>query len=209
MLNRWNRRMYALICKKEQTVIGAIANSDVQRYEWLVANLAQANTQSYQDEYNRFWQMNSFKGLSSQFYQTYFNFLDPAKPMPSLRRVCEALYQIPRAQGDQALQFSFATKLRHMLNRELPIYDGRVASFYLFGEPSIKIPLPQRINGFIVFNNALKREYRRVLITGVLAQPIEGFKKRFSNPPLHTDVKIIDWLIYAFVQLWGSGKISW
>jgi len=201
--------MYALICKNEQTVIGAIANSDVQRYEWLVANLAQANTQSYQDEYNRFWQMSSFKGLSSQFYQTYFNLLNPAKPIPTLRSVCETLYQIPRAQGDQALQFSFATKLRHMLNRELPIYDGRVASFYLFEEPSIKIPLRQRINGFIVFNNAVSREYRRLLISGVLAQPIDGFKKRFSKSPQHTDVKIIDWLIYGFVQLWGSGKISW
>lgn len=213
MLDRWNRRMYALICKNEQAILTAIdPQKDVQKYESLVSKIGEASNPQYQDEYKNFWQMKRAH-LGSSFDQAYFSALDPSKTIPALRSLCQTLYRFPRLRGDQALQFSFATKLRHMLNRQLPIYDDRVASFYLFQPPSTKLPLRQRVNAFIVFHNFLIHEYKRVLNSGVLAKPIaafkQHFKQQFNDPPAHTDVKIIDWLIYGFVRLADKGKIAW
>ncbi len=156
--------------------------------------------------------------LGSGFDQAYFGALNPAKPLPGLRGLCQALYQFPRLRGDQALQFSFATKLRHMLNRNLPIYDDRVASFYLFQPPPLlwcksastaNLRLRQRINGLIAFHNFLIHEYQRVLSSGPLASPIAAFKRQLKPTSMHTDVKIIDWLIYGFVRLADKGQIVW
>lgn len=205
---RWNRRMYGVICRNQQAILAAIPRTDVQKYEWLVTNIGQANNPQYQDEYKKFWLMKRAQ-LGNSFDQAYFTALNPTRPLPGLRSLCQMLYQIPRLRGDQALQFSFATKLRHMLNRQLPIYDDRVARFYLFQPPSTKLPLRQRINGLVVFHNRLIHEYKRVLSTGVLANPIAAFKQQFNNPPAHTDVKVIDWLIYGFVRLADNEMITW
>ena len=217
MLDRWNKRMYALICKNQQLILTAIEkDKGVPAYELLVSNIGRANDPQYQDKYKDFWMMKRAH-LGSSFDRAYFSALNPNQPMPSLRNLCQVLYQFPRLRGDQALQFSFATKLRHMLNRQLPIYDDRVASFYLFQAPpalwcksvlSANLRLRQRINGLIVFHNFLIHEYR-VVSSGVLAGAIAAFRQRFNDPRQHTDVKIIDWLIYEFVRLANQGKIAW
>lgn len=209
MLDRWNRRMYALICRNQQPILAAIdPKEDVQEYEWLVSHIGQANKPDYQDRYKGFWSMKRAH-LGTRFDAAYFGALNTAQPMPSLRNLCQMLYQFPRLKGDQALQFSFATKLRHMLNRKLPIFDDRVACFYLFQKPSNDLPLLQRINGLTIFQNFLGGEYRRVLSKGFLAGPISAFRQTFQNSPAHTDVKIIDWLIYGFVRLSDKGQITW
>jgi hypothetical protein len=209
--------MYGLICKNQKAIIALIdREKGVPEYESLVSRIAQAQNPEYQDEYKNFWAMKTAQ-LGGKFDQAYFTALNPTKPIPAVRNLCEMLYQFPRLRGDQALQFSFATKLRHMLNRELPIYDNRVASFYLFqpppvlwckSAPSTKLRLEQRINGLIVFHNFLINEYKR-LRRGLLANPIAAFKQQLQPTSIHTDVKIIDWLLYGFVRLADKGQITW
>jgi hypothetical protein len=200
--------MYNLICRNEQIIISTINKEHgVPQYEWLISNIGQAHDTNYQNEFKKFWMMKQAH-LGDSFDQAYFTALSTGEPTPSLRSFCQTLHQFPRLRGDRALQFSFVTKLRHMLNRKLPIYDDRVASFYLFQSPSRTLPLTQRINGLITFHNFLIHEYRRVLSTGLLENPLAAFKQQFNNSPAHTDTKIIDWLIYGFVRLADKGQIA-
>jgi hypothetical protein len=104
------------------------------------------------------------------------------------------------------LQFSYPTKLCHMVSPKLPIYDSRVARFYLFQEPSTHWPLPTRITAYVAFHDFLRNEYARILSGNLLKPAIDGFRQRF-NPKQHTDEKIIDWLIWAFIDWVDSGAL--
>jgi hypothetical protein len=157
--------------------------------------------------YKKFWQMNLAQ-MGSTFHQKYFNALNTTKPL-TLRGLCKMLYPYSkRRKGTPTLQFSFPTKLRHMIKPQLPIYDKKVVRFFLFQEPSTKLPWEQRLNGYIVFHNFLIREYRRVIGCGQLATAIAAFHQQF-HPQQHTEEKIIDWLILTFVELADKGQINW
>src|SRR6266852_5817522 len=150
MLARWNTRMYSTICKNQQAIISAIyPKKDVQAYESLLKRVGQASNQQYQRDYKDFWRMHRAQ-LGTSFYQAYFNALNTANPL-TLRGLCKQLDPYSkRSNGAPTLQFSFATKLRHMINPQLPIYDVQVGRFFLFREPSTKLPWDQRVDGYIV-----------------------------------------------------------
>jgi hypothetical protein len=111
-----------------------------------------------------------------------------------------------RRDGRQSLQFSFATKLLHMTNPVLPIFDSQIAGFYFFQETGTGLNLQQRIDGFVAFHAFLVQEYARVLRFGLLAKAIEEYRRQLK--PQHvTDEKIVDSLIWAFVGLLRKGAL--
>ena len=116
-----------------------------------------------------------------------------------LNILAHELYQIPINTNRQALQFSFCTKLCHMLNREIPIYDSRIRIFYNFVEPIRELPVVQRIDGYVQFHQFLINEYNRVLNEGLLAPSIQAFRQHLG-PQHFTDIKVIDSLIWAFIN---------
>jgi hypothetical protein len=199
--------MYSTVTKYQQTIIGSISQQDVNEYEWLLNNVRQASTVSYQQKYRNFWVMNRAR-LRSGFYATYFGALNAARTQgPMLSNLCQSLYQSStRSNGQQSLQFSFATKLLHVASPQLPIYDSHVVRFYLFQEPDTKQSLQARINSLIAFHDFLIKEYARVINSGQLASAIAAFRQRFS-PQHHTDEKIIDWLIWGFVGVADGGAL--
>jgi hypothetical protein len=199
--------MYDLINQFAQTVVGSISLDHVTDYEWLVQNVGQATAPDYQKRYRRFWAMNVAQ-LSPAFYTTYFGTLSAAAShVPTLGSVAQTLHDASaRQKGQKSLQFSFATKLMHMTNRHLPIYDSQVTGFYFFQEPSRKLALKERINGFVALHDFLIGEYARVLNGRLLATAIQEFRLRL-NPQHFTDEKIIDSLIWAFVGLLKKGAL--
>lgn len=144
--------------------------------------------------------------VSTAYYTPYFQALRAATTRtPDLGQLCATLCsfstrkKIKSEETTQTLQFSYPTKLCHMVDPTLPIYDSRVALFYLFQEPSTDWPRTMRITAYIAFHEFLKCEYARVLSVNLLKPAIDGFKQKF-NPKQHTDEKIIDWLIWAFMK---------
>jgi hypothetical protein len=197
--------MYSVICTFQQTIISSISPQEVTNYDRLRQNVGQANTAAYQQLYRDFWGMNVAQ-LSIGFYTTYFEFLK-ATTTPTLANLCQALYDSSaRRDGTRTLQFSFATKLLHTLNPHLPIFDSKVARFYLFEPPSSDRPAPERIGKLTVFHGFLKAEYERVINSSQLATAIDAFHQRF-NPQQHTDEKIVDWLIWKLVNLADGGAL--
>jgi hypothetical protein len=200
--------MYDLINQFAQTVVSTIAikPAHVTDYEWLLQNVGQATQPNYQKKYREYWGMDAAQ-LSPAFYTAYFGALNSARTnMPTLSSLVQALYAASaRKKGQKSLQFSFSTKLLHMTNQRIPIYDSRIAAFYFFATPANKT-LQRRINRFASFHSFLIGEYGRVLQNNLLATAIQEFKRQL-NPQHFTDEKIVDSLIWAFVGLLRKGAL--
>lgn len=193
--------MYRLINDFARPVVDSLPRDFLQKYEWLVQNVSQADEPSYQKAYRSFWAMGPAQ-LSPAFYTAYFRALKSSIGQPpELRDVIQLLYESSaRRNGDQSIQFSFATKLVHMTNRRLPIYDSRIAQFYCFQVPAGKMGLQNRIAKYMSFHAFLIQEYGRVLERGLLTVAIQEFRRQF-NPQNITDEKIVDSIIWAFATL--------
>lgn len=200
--------MYHLINSHIQQILQSIPPGHVTEYDWLVQNIINVATPDYQSRYRRYWVLNVAR-LSDNYCQVYFQHLQNGlngNP-PQLGNLANQLYQTPtHANGQQSLQFSFCSKLCHMLNRQIPMYDSMIRGFYFFIEPRRNLPIIQRINGCMIFHQFLIDEYNRVLNQGLLAGSIQAFRQRF-NPQQFTDIKVIDSLIWAFVSLLKNGGV--
>jgi hypothetical protein len=197
--------MYSVINAFHRTIISEIDPQYVKQYEWIREKVEDVDSPQYQQQYRNFWQMNMSR-LSSGFYATYFGLLKAPTPL-ALDSLCQTLCEAStRSTGIRTLQFSFATKLLHIQNPHLPIYDSRVARFYLFEAPASDRPLQERITKLMAFYEFLVAEYARVIDNGLLATAIAAFRERFK-PQQHTDEKIVDWLIWALVGLIDDGAL--
>jgi hypothetical protein len=199
--------MYDLINANIGIVLQFIANdpATVTGYDDLVENIQQVATQPYQDSYGVYWVM---QYPDSTWRKVYFQeletaLLDPASP-PNLTALAMKLYTTPTNAKGQSNQFSFITKLVHMVDRHSPIYDSRVAAFYFFKRPDSG---PGQIQEYVDFHAFLVREYRRVIQNGLLCHSIQSFRQRF-RPQHFTDERIIDVLIWGYVGLLQSGALT-
>lgn len=198
--------MFRVIEAHCSDVVASIEPRHVTEYDWLVENLVSVREAEYQHRYRMYWVMNAAR-LSASYCTEYFRRLEAAaQSMPELGRLALELYEVPAQSNDrQSLQFSFVTKLLHMRDRHLPIYDSLVADFYFF-EPERSPDLELRIKHLELFYAFLRYEYARVLVDGLLTRSIAAFRDRFK--PVHfTDEKIIDSLIWAFVSKLRRGGL--
>ena len=199
--------MYNLINIHIQSILGTIPLYHVQEYDWLIQYLNQCATPLYQRRYKRYWKLNSAR-LSANYCNVYFNSLQEAQVnIPAIENLLLQLYNTPVHRNDQqSLQLSFTSKLIHMVNPNAPIYDSNVADFYFFYTPNFRRPVQIRINTFNEFYTFLVQEYARILNGNLLAPSIQAFRQRF-NPIYFTDEKIIDSLIWAYVDMLKNGAL--
>lgn len=191
--------MYSVIAASQKQLLESIQQQEVEVYEQLCQDVGRAGTQDYQRRYKTFWAMNR---ASAGFCSKYFELLAMGTT-PHLAPLLQELEDASmRRNGTPTVQFSFATKLLHTRNAQLPIYDSRVARFYLFEPPSGGDRMPR----LIAFYRFLGSEYARIINGGHLADAIGAFRQRFQ-PRQHSDEKIIDWLIWAFVGLADGGAL--
>jgi hypothetical protein len=177
-------------------ILQSVSTVHVTEYDWLVQNLHRVAEADYQRRYKNYWRLNG-AGLSQLFCQEYFQYLREANNnVLRLGILVNQLYEGPIRPNKHSLQFSFCTKLCHMLDQHLPIYDSNIRSFYNFRRPSYSLPVQQRIARFVEFHQYLATEYHRVMPDGLLSDSILAFRQRF-NPAHFTDLKVIDSLIWA------------
>lgn len=195
---------YEVVEANRAHVVGRVAveQGHVSEYDWLMSHVADCGEVGYQRRYRSYWAMNSAR-LAASYYGPYFALLgSPAGLSPS--ELASSLFRIPsHSSGRHSLQFSFATKLAHMQDGRLPIYDSRVADFYGFRAPDSTLPLTTRVNLLGTFYEFLSREYARVLERGLLTQSIAVFREQLQ-PQRFTDQKIVDSLLWAFAADRGA-----
>jgi hypothetical protein len=159
----------------------------------------------FQREYRDYWRMNPAR-LSSTFYELYFDILGECLTTGSTD-----VAMIVRRFGSsnpgesRPIQFSFATKLAHMVDDQRPVYDSFVAAFYFFVSPSGEKPVASRLRTFLAFYEFLRSEYHRILSLGLLQPAIESLRKHVRPGYGLADERIIDWLVWAYVSQLRSG----
>jgi len=156
----------------------------------------------FQDLYRRFWAMNAAR-LSRDFVKGYFDLLHElrADREIAVEQVARRLNTMPSHGNHRySLQFSFASKLVHMLAPQKPVYDERVRSFYFLPGPRGK-GFEAKLACALDEYRFLDVEYGRVLKTGLLDEAIAAFTTAFDPGHACTGQKIIDTLIWHFVSL--------
>lgn len=114
--------MYHLINTHIQQILHElpiIEGNHIAEYDWLVQNIQQVGNPEYQRRYKTYWRLNAAR-LSKDFCEIYFQHLQDGlnNRHPQLTDLANMLYKIPTHQsGRKSLQFSFCSKLCHMLNR--------------------------------------------------------------------------------------------
>lgn len=197
---------YDKINENIDQLLQSIPPTHVSDYDWLVQNIHHVTELEYQSKYKKYWVLNG-AALSKEFIKKYFEQLQSGlnNNIPQLDILVNQLYKIPMRQDTYKIQFSFCTKLCHMLNNNLPIYDSNIKRFYKFVPPGTDLPVQQRISRLIEFHQFLVNEYNRVLDNGLLTMPIQKFRQRF-NPQCFTDIKVIDSLIWAYSSIESNDK---
>jgi hypothetical protein len=160
--------------------------------------IQQAN---FQNSFIGYWKLKPY-GLRAEHRPLYFQrFSELLANTPqnheemliNVQHLAEELSNIEVANERHIIPFSACTKLVHMIDDNLPIYDSRVAAFYLWA-PS------NGIQGYMRFYNGLRVEYNRVIGQNLLEISINNFRQNFPHWNL-TNVRIIDLLIWAWVGL--------
>jgi hypothetical protein len=202
--------MYSFINKNADKVVASVTRDFVTEYSWLIQNAipSQIGTPAYQKRYRKYWSMN-LSQLSPDFFLAYFRILAKARrEQIPLDRIVNYLYEAStRMNGQKSVQFSFATKLLHMTDQHLPVYDSQVAEFYFFQAPT-RGSFEERLAALTEFYEYLRVEYARVLKNGLLSTAIKAFRREFPENKF-TDEKIIDSLIWAFIKLLRSRQIDY
>ena len=203
--------MYSLINKNIFLILDNIESDHVAEYDWLSNRLKQTNVSldpEFQKRYKSYWAMD-FARLSPGFCEFYFRVLEKGKSEDiEIRGLCQRLYEVPTHKNEQkTIQFSFATKLAHMIDPALPIYDNLVCSFYFLKVAWPKGDFSQRIELYLSVYKFLLKELERIKINGLLESSIYEFRKQLT-PKCFTDEKIIDTLIRSFVNIAKKGAFQ-
>jgi hypothetical protein len=198
--------MYSLINENIGGILTAMERDHVKKYDWLIENIHKIESSSYQTSYKTFWRLHG-AGLSSDYCSIYFQLLKKHLEEPiAIEKLVRYLFNKPvNSSGKKSLQFSFITKMLHMADRQLPIYDSLISSFYFF-EPNRSLSFEERVDELIFFYEFLNFEYRRILKDSLLQESITAFRERFNSKHF-TDEKIIDSLIWAFTSYGFNGAV--
>jgi hypothetical protein len=156
----------------------------------------------FKETYRKYWAMNAAH-LSTQFDRKYFELLEQCRNGPKLG-VPEAAAELVdfAAQSERpSVQFSFATKLVHMVKPATPVYDSNIRTFFfLRSVGTIKDPA-EKLERLIADHRALAAEYDRILEHGLLTGAIEQLRAKFKlKTSVYSNTKAIDTLIWSFVS---------
>jgi hypothetical protein len=196
--------MYGLMNRNARAVVDAVRNiGDLTEYLRLRATVLSGSDvlsdAVFQSAYRKYWRMNAAR-LGDDFYSKYFTVLDQCRQTRRVDVAGIARVISDPAGLDHGLQFSFATKLAHMINPRLPVYDSFVASFFFYAAPSSDRPFEERLQKLLAFYAFLEREYERVLTHGLLSPAIAVFRNSLEIGSAVPDERIIDWLLWAWVS---------
>lgn len=205
--------MYTLINQNITGILSQInAKGDVGMYETLLAELRESDVtanEEFQRIYRNYWRLGAAR-LGADFCRAYFLLLERLKQTSdfTVEKVAHKLLMTPtHGDGRKTLQFSFASKLVHMLCPERPVFDSMVAAFYFLPTNGAGKTPEEKLQQLLESYRFLESEYARVLREGILADSIEQFRKRFKVRPTYTDQKVIDTLIWKFVTMLRNGAV--
>ena len=189
----------------QASIINKLGNrkNDIDRYFYITSVFAQnkpiSGNEEFKKTYKSFYVMSS-AGLSQQHFDKYFELLD--RRVNNLETILNELYKIKTLKQLNSLQFSFATKLLHTLDNNLPIYDNQVKK--TLGLPDTYNFLDSRYKktrALLAYYENLKMIYRQLLEKAPVKKLIEDISKKFGwTADQINDVKILDFILWVHSQ---------
>jgi len=196
--------MYQKIENSSDSILNGLKSIHVSQYNWLKSNLYIKDVSTdieYQKMYRSYWVMR-YISPKSNFNKEYFSYLENNKHNSQIdfHETCKYLSSFTTDEKHErhSFQFSFITKLIHMIDGDFPIYDSMVSEFY-------KLPLisgsnlTQKITEARSAIDLLKKEQDKIIQGGHLEKSIDKFKSKYPQSEF-SDRKIIDSMIWAFIS---------
>ena len=204
--------MYSALNHHIGPLLTSIANAGgLDQYKYLIDAFRRTDTtkdEQFQRVYRSYWQMGAAR-LSDGFCNAYFGLLEELKAFDrtDVDSVAIRLFNVAsNSKGERKLHFSFSTKMVHMLQPDMPVYDSLIAQFYFLAEEGSTFD--ERLRNRLDSYRFLVNEYRRVLNEGLLAPSITAFRARFTMAATFTDTKIVDTLIWRFAAMLSGGALK-
>jgi hypothetical protein len=183
------------INKHEKLILDSIDAESVDIYLFIKERYEKKETDSiFRFVYRSFYGLDN-AGLTDELKEKYFYLLNNQKN--DLKEILDELSKIKTLSKKESIQFSFATKLLHTLDNNLPIYDSAVASLLklrIYGSKN-------KLNVCLEKYESLKEDYALLLRydLSILSKFREKFKLMSKSI---SDVKVLDFI------LWTLGKME-
>lgn len=177
--------------KKE--IISKLKEIDLEEYFFLKLEYEKDNVQNkkFQRRYKNFYNMYPF-GFTEKFYNAYFKMMEEGET--NLKTILNTLSKIKDKKGEKSVQLAFASKLLHMVDSEMPLYNSTVAK--VFNLQIRKGTIDEKVDHSIVLYQKLQNYYQQLLQQSVIKEIIEIFRDESNlNQGVLSDAKLIDMII--------------
>ena len=194
-------RIIKEIDEKQDGILSELTFESIAVYSFLKNEYAKENIRNnlvFHFVFRSYYGLDN-AGLSDGIKSHFFELL--AEKQTNLGLILSKLYEIPRLQDDNSIQFSFATKLLHTIDNDKPIFDSNV-------EKSTNIKLrgsdrDTKIRSRIEAYDSLEKLYAKLKEDDKTKKLISKFRLKFKvDEEKISDTKVLDFI------MWSLGKLK-
>lgn len=193
--------------KNATTIIKRLGREPLEVYKFIQKRYKSQNVKTdclFQFVFRSYYRLDN-AGLTDGFKTKFFELLESNRCCgePDLQQLTENLFKIPNYRGQNALQFSFVTKLANTVNPSIPIYDSEVAKMYGFSAPLWYKGKDRRLEELLSFHRYMRKDYENMSKTEALSPALEALQRAYGEilDEIRTSRRI-DFL------LWSAGKLQ-
>lgn len=153
-----------------------------------------------------FYKLDGPGGLNYPQKMMFFSLL--SKNEADLENILVALYEVLGNKNSHSLYLSFASKLIHTLNNELPIYDKNISNILDLPKQINSTSLEKKIENRMHIYAELKRRFRLLLINREIEAILKKNRNYFDSKSnfnwknnLVSDTKLLDSILWALYQV--------
>jgi len=184
-------------------IVASLTQRDVQFYQFIKNELKSTNVAEnliFQLVYSNFYTLDNRK-LAPEFKLEYFRIMEELKSNETidLETILFKLHDIP-LRGSFKFHFSFASKLAHTLDENIPIWDSQIAKMFSFKRPT-GADWAKIADDFIDQIENIRSAYEAIITNNLLENTLKAFDDKFKGNDIST-YKKIDFIF------WSAGKLE-
>lgn len=181
------------------------------KYYFLLSEKYLANNldDEFKVVFSQFYVMNGPMGLNDLQKNEFFRLLSVREN--SLGNILRSLHSINGYKNSHKLYLSFATKLLHTIDNNLPIYDRNIASILDLPVQTSDAQLEEKIKNRLEIYTELEKKFSNLLNNIGIKNTIDNFRNELRSKAVEgnfiwqdnliKEVKILDSLLWAMYSV--------